>query len=218
MRRRRRWRRATSRRAEQDFRDALAKDPANAEAGLGLGRILADRGELDAARRARDAARSPIPRPSGSSRWSGSPGLGRNEGRGTLASAKRLAATGRWREALDGMLGSLRTTARPREPPWATSSRCWVTKTRWCPSTGAGWPTPCSEGPMADVHDQLRAFWDRDARRTTSRPRTRSATRSRRPHGGRRSADVCPSRERRCSTSAPEPARSACSPPSWVTT
>jgi thioredoxin-like negative regulator of GroEL len=28
--------------------------------------------------------------------------------RGTLASAKRLAAQGRWRESLDGMLGALR--------------------------------------------------------------------------------------------------------------
>ena len=34
-------------------------------------------------------------------------GWGDVDGVGTLASAKRLAAAGRWREALDGMLGSL---------------------------------------------------------------------------------------------------------------
>jgi len=37
------------------------------------------------------------------------------EGPGTLASAKRLAAQGRWREALDGMLASLLDDPAARE-------------------------------------------------------------------------------------------------------
>jgi thioredoxin-like negative regulator of GroEL len=37
------------------------------------------------------------------------------DGSGTLASAKRLAAQGRWREALDGMLGALADEPEARE-------------------------------------------------------------------------------------------------------
>ncbi len=92
--------------AEQGYREALEKDPANREAGLGLGRILADRGDLD---EARETVTPFLPDPEAERvlsmvrvrDW------GASEGVGTLPSAKRLAATGRWREALDGMLGSL---------------------------------------------------------------------------------------------------------------
>ena len=92
--------------AEQGYREALEKDPTNREAGLGLGRILADRGDLD---EARETVTPFLPDPEAERvlsmvrvrDW------GASDGVGTLASAKRLAATGRWREALDGMLGSL---------------------------------------------------------------------------------------------------------------
>ena len=42
--------------AEAGFRDALAKEPGNREAGLGLARILLSRGAFDEARPLRDAA------------------------------------------------------------------------------------------------------------------------------------------------------------------
>ena len=92
--------------AEQGFRDALAKDPDNAEAKLGLARILVARGELDAAR---DLVTPLLPEPEAErvlasirvAKWADP------QEPGTLASAKRLAAKGRWREALDGMIGAL---------------------------------------------------------------------------------------------------------------
>jgi putative thioredoxin len=91
---------------EQDFRDALEKDPDNAEAKIGLARILAERGEIDAAR---DLVTPLLPDPEAErvmsrirvTEWADLAVPG------TLASAKRLAAKGRWREALDGMLGAL---------------------------------------------------------------------------------------------------------------
>ena len=56
--------------AEQGYREALEKDATNRDAGLGLGRILAERGDLDEARR--PSRRScPIPTPSACSRPSG---------------------------------------------------------------------------------------------------------------------------------------------------
>jgi putative thioredoxin len=92
--------------AEQDYRDALTKDATNREAALGLGRILVDRGDLEEARglltpllpdddAERILARARV------SEWSAD---GSANG---LAGAKSLAARGRWREALDGMLGCL---------------------------------------------------------------------------------------------------------------
>ncbi|MGZ5295412.1 MAG: tetratricopeptide repeat protein [Actinomycetota bacterium] len=92
--------------AEHGYREALKKDPSNREAGIGLGRILAERGDLDEAR----ATVTPfLPDPDAervlsSVRVKGWGHLGEV---GTLVSAKRLAAAGRWREALDAMLGSL---------------------------------------------------------------------------------------------------------------
>jgi putative thioredoxin len=92
--------------AEQGFRDALEKDPANAEATIGLARILAARGELDAAR---DLVTPLLPDPEAERVMSAVrvAGWAAQDEPGTLASAKRLAATGRWREALDGMVGAL---------------------------------------------------------------------------------------------------------------
>ncbi len=92
--------------AEQDYRDALEKDPGNREAALGLGRILVDRGDLEEARgllnpllpddeAERILARARV------REWGGG---GAANG---LAGAKALAAEGRWREALEGMLGCL---------------------------------------------------------------------------------------------------------------
>jgi putative thioredoxin len=92
--------------AEQGYREALEKDPANREAGIGLGRILAERDDLDAAQ----ATVTPfLPDPDAERILSSVrvKGWGQLQEVGTLASAKRLAASGHWREALDGMLGSL---------------------------------------------------------------------------------------------------------------
>jgi putative thioredoxin len=92
--------------AEQRFREALDKDPANRDAGIGLGRTLADRGDTDGAR---EAVTPFLPDPEAERVLSTVrvKGWGDSDEVGTLASAKRLAAAGRWREALDGMLGSL---------------------------------------------------------------------------------------------------------------
>ncbi|MEO8423631.1 MAG: tetratricopeptide repeat protein [Actinomycetota bacterium] len=92
--------------AEHGYREALEKDASNREAGIGLGRILAERGDLEGAR----AIVTPfLPDPEAERvlsmvrvrGWSDLDEVG------TSASAKRLAAAGRWREALDGLLGSL---------------------------------------------------------------------------------------------------------------
>jgi putative thioredoxin len=92
--------------AEQGYRDALEKDPTNRDAGIGLGRILAERGDLA---EARTVVTPFLPDPDAErviatvrvKEWSDLDEVG------TLASAKRLAAAGHWREALDAMLGSL---------------------------------------------------------------------------------------------------------------
>jgi len=92
--------------AEQGYREALEKDPANREAGVGLGRILADRGDMEDAR-ATVTPFLPDPEAERVLATVRVHGWGDVEGVGTLASAKRLAAAGHWREALDAMLGSL---------------------------------------------------------------------------------------------------------------
>src|SRR5204862_268092 len=78
---------------------------------VGLGRVLAERGELEAAR---DVVRAALPDPEAERvmaltrvrEWASA------EDPGTLNSAKRLAAHGRWREALDGMLAALQDDQR----------------------------------------------------------------------------------------------------------
>jgi putative thioredoxin len=92
--------------AEAGFRDALDREPDKPEARVGLARILAARGELDAAR---DLVAPLLPDPDAErvmaairvAEWAD------EVEPGTLASAKRLAAKGLWREALDGMIGAL---------------------------------------------------------------------------------------------------------------
>ncbi len=92
--------------AEQRYREALGSDPDNRDAAVGLGRILAERGEDDAAL---ELVKPHLPHPDAERVLA----IVRVHGwvdvdeAGTLASAKRLAAQGRWREALDGMLGVL---------------------------------------------------------------------------------------------------------------
>lgn len=92
--------------AEAKYRDALRADEHNREARLGLGRILAETGREDEARE----TLMPLLPDTEAERV-----LSMLEIRswanlaepGTLASAKRLAAKGEWRDALEGMLGAL---------------------------------------------------------------------------------------------------------------
>ncbi|HTG46971.1 MAG TPA: tetratricopeptide repeat protein [Actinomycetota bacterium] len=92
--------------AERGFRETLAEDPANEEAAIGLARILVERGDLD---QARPLVAGALPNPEAERLHAAIEvrDWGQEPGTGTLASAKRLAAAGRWREALDGMVGSL---------------------------------------------------------------------------------------------------------------
>ncbi len=100
--------------AEAGYREALEADPNNREARLGLGRVLAETGRDQ---EARETLMPLLPEP-GAERL-----LSTLEVRswtdltevGTLASAKRLAAQGRYREALDGMLGALRDDPDARQ-------------------------------------------------------------------------------------------------------
>jgi putative thioredoxin len=92
--------------AEQGFREALEKDPENKDAALGLARLLVEQGALEEARplvakHLPDAEAERVHARIEVAEWAQDPELG------TLASAKRLAARGAWREALDGMLGAL---------------------------------------------------------------------------------------------------------------
>src|SRR4029450_3035658 len=92
--------------AEQKYREALEVDPNNRDARVGLARIYAETGRED---QARETLAPALPDPEAERI------LAMLEVRdwakltepGTLASAKRLAAQGTWREALDAMLGAL---------------------------------------------------------------------------------------------------------------
>jgi putative thioredoxin len=92
--------------AEAKYREALEADADNRAARLGLGRILAGQG---ATSQARQTLMPLLPDPEAErilaeievASWASSSETG------TLASAKRLAAQGKWREALDGMVGAL---------------------------------------------------------------------------------------------------------------
>lgn len=100
--------------AERAFRKALESDPANRDARLGLARLLIERDQLD---EARDLVAPLLPDPEAErvaaqirvADWKNI------DGPGTLASAKRLVARGRWREALDGILGALGDDPSARE-------------------------------------------------------------------------------------------------------
>ena len=100
--------------AEARYRDALEADPANREARLGLGRVLAETDRADEARQTLmpllpDAEAERVLAGLEVRSWGGITEPG------TLASAKRLAAKGEYREALDGMLGALRDDPDARQ-------------------------------------------------------------------------------------------------------
>lgn len=100
--------------AESKFRAALEADAGNRDARLGLGRILAESGREAEAREALmpllpdDAAERVLAGIEVRS-WA------QLAEPGTLASAKRLAAQGTYRAALDGMLGALRDDPEARQ-------------------------------------------------------------------------------------------------------
>ena len=92
--------------AEQDYREALAKDPQNREAAVGLGRILVDRADVDEAR----TLLSPfLPDPDAERLLAAArvQGWGASPGEGPLGEARALGAAGRWREAFEAMLQQL---------------------------------------------------------------------------------------------------------------
>jgi putative thioredoxin len=91
--------------AEQRYREALAADTDNPQAAVGLARILADRGDSDAAR---ELLAPHLPDPDAERVLAAIQVRGWEDAEETpLGSAQRLAAQGRWREALDGMLNAL---------------------------------------------------------------------------------------------------------------
>jgi putative thioredoxin len=100
--------------AEAKYREALEADPGNRTARLGLGRVLAETGR-DA--EARELLMPLLPDPEAERvlamlevrSWAST------SEPGTLASAKRLAAQGKHKEALDGMLGALRDDPDARQ-------------------------------------------------------------------------------------------------------
>jgi putative thioredoxin len=100
--------------AEEGYRVALEKDPTSRDAAVGLARILAERGELETAREliAPHLPDAEAERVASSIRVHGWADI---DGSTALDEAKRLAASGAMREALERMLAALaedRDTAR----------------------------------------------------------------------------------------------------------
>jgi putative thioredoxin len=100
--------------AERMYREALDADPGNRAARLGLGRVLATRGEVEAAR---ELVEPLTPDPEADrvlaairvSEWS------REDGADPLGRAKAAAGEGRFREALDAMLSLVKDRPETRE-------------------------------------------------------------------------------------------------------
>ena len=92
--------------AERDFREALTADPQNRDAALGLATILFERGDREGARVMAEPF-APDPEAERLLARARVAGWADVADAGTLISARRLAAGGKWREALDGMLGSM---------------------------------------------------------------------------------------------------------------
>ena len=92
--------------AEQRYRDALAVDPDNRDAAVGLARILAERGED---KEARELVTKHLPDPDAERVLATIEvkGWADLHGTGPLDEAKRLAGRGEWRDALERMLGAL---------------------------------------------------------------------------------------------------------------
>ena len=91
--------------AEDGYRDALAREPENRDAAIGLARIVVERGEVDEAR----ALVEPyLPDPDAERVMSTVRvlGWGSLAGDDPLSAARKAAAGGRWREALDGLLAA----------------------------------------------------------------------------------------------------------------
>lgn len=92
--------------AEQGFREALDKEPDNKDAALGLAKILLERGAID---EARPLIMPHLPDPEAEhlharievAEWATLAADGR------LGEARRAAADGDWRPALDGMIAAL---------------------------------------------------------------------------------------------------------------
>jgi putative thioredoxin len=100
--------------AEAKYRQALEADTGNRAARLGLGRVLAETGRDAEARETLipllpDAEAERVLATLEVRSWASI------SEPGTLASAKRLAAQGKYREALDGMLGALRDDPDARQ-------------------------------------------------------------------------------------------------------
>ena len=89
--------------AEAGFRDALAKEPQNREASIGLARILIGRGDADEARALVEPL---IPDPDAEHVMSAVRVHGWRSltGNDAVTRARRAAGDGRWREALEGLL------------------------------------------------------------------------------------------------------------------
>jgi putative thioredoxin len=100
--------------AERGFREALATDPTNRTAAIGLGGLLVERGDAE---EARELLQPLVPDPEADrllaklrvAEWAalsdGSP----------LTQAKRMAGDGRYREALDGLLGAVQYSPEDRD-------------------------------------------------------------------------------------------------------
>jgi putative thioredoxin len=92
--------------AERGFREALAEDPRNRGASLGLGQILAERGDVQ---EAREVLAPLLPDPEAErllaairvTEWAQAPAGDQ------LAAPKRMAAEGRWRDSLEALLGAV---------------------------------------------------------------------------------------------------------------
>ncbi len=100
--------------AEQGFREALDADPSNRPARLGLGALLADRGDAD---EAREMLQPLLPDPDADRLLAGlrvRDWAGLADG-SPLTQAKRMAGEGRYREALDGLLGAVRYSPDDRD-------------------------------------------------------------------------------------------------------
>ena len=100
--------------AEQAYRDALAEDPDNRDARVGLARILVQRGLLDEARELiapvlPDAAAERVASAIRVRTWAD------EQGADELAEAKRLASAEQWESALAKMLSLVRERPDARE-------------------------------------------------------------------------------------------------------
>lgn len=91
--------------AEAGFRDVLAKEPENRDAAIGLARILVARGQVDDARELVE----PLLPDGDAERVMAAVrvhGWATGAADGPIGDARRAAAAGRWREALEGLLAA----------------------------------------------------------------------------------------------------------------